>query len=79
MSSEKITQETFDRAIELLEKKLHTNIKTAVLTIRTEDGEFEVIKGNEDNVIIMQMGAVQTKIAVLLQPRNYNKSDNCMF
>jgi hypothetical protein len=67
MSSQKTTQETFDKAIELLEKKLHTKVKTAILTVRTEDGEFEVFKGNRDNIIIMQLGSVQIKIANLLQ------------
>lgn len=64
---QKTIQETFDRAIDLLEKKLHTNIKTAVLIIRTEDGEYEVSKGHGSNVIIMQLGSVQTKVATLLQ------------
>lgn len=67
MSSQKTTQETFDKAIELLEKKLHTKVKAAILTIRTEHGEFEVIKGNRDSVIIMQLGSVQAKVVNLLQ------------
>lgn len=64
---EKIIQETFDKALDLLEKKLHAKIKTAVLTIRTKDGEYEVSKGHSSNITIMQLGSVQTKVAALLQ------------
>lgn len=77
MSSQKI-QEIFDRAMELLEKKLHTKVKTAILTVRTEDGIFEVSKGNTDSIVIMQIGSVQTKVANLLQkPLQANQIMNC--
>lgn len=67
MDRQKIAQETFERAINLLEKKLNVTIKTAVLTFKTPFQTIEIIKGKSETVALMQITQARNMMVQLIQ------------